>query len=132
MTLNNAVSQALAQSFEAKRAALKLEQAKINAAVVDASNDPTLGLSGAWGARWQKSTNSPASFKEQSTIHSYGLQMRYNLIDFGRQNAKELTALGQLKFQILAKEEADEKIFWSRRQSVKIDYQNKIKTTDKA
>ena len=114
LTLNGAVSQALAQSLEAKRAALKQEQAKINAAVVDASNDPTLGLSGAWGARWQKRTdNSPASFKEQSTIHSYGLQMRYNLIDFGRQNAKELTALSQLKLQDLAKEEADEKIFWS-------------------
>ena len=114
LTLNGAVSQALAQSLDAKRAALKQEQAKINAAVVDASNDPTLGLSGAWGARWQKRTdNSPASFKEQSTIHSYGLQMRYNLIDFGRQNAKELTALSQLKLQDLAKEEADEKIFWS-------------------
>ncbi len=114
LTLNSAVSQALSQSLEAKRAALKLEQAKINAAVVDASNDPSLGLSGAWGARWQKRTdNSPPSFEERSTIHSYGLQMRYNLIDFGRQNSKELSASSQLKLQDLAKEEADEKIFWS-------------------
>ncbi len=111
--LSDAVTQALSNSLDAKRAALKLDQAEINAAVVDASNDPTLGLSGAWGVRWQKRTdNSPARFEEQSKIHSYGAQLRYNLLDFGRQNAKETSAASQIKLQSLAKEEADEQIFW--------------------
>ena len=114
LSLIDAVNQALSQSLDAKRAVLKLEQAKISSAVVDASDAPTLGLSGAWGARWQKRTdNSPASFEEQSVIHLYGAQLRYNLLDFGRQNAKELSASSQLKLQELAKEEADERIFWS-------------------
>ena len=82
--------------------------------MIDASNSPTLGVNGAWGARWQKrADNSPPSFEEQSDIHSYGIQMRYNLVDFGRQNAKLLSATSQMKLQELAKEEADEKIFWS-------------------
>ncbi len=114
LNLSDAVNQALSNSLDAKRAVLKLDQAKINASVIDASNDPTLGLSSTWGVRWQKRTdNSPARFEEQSKIHSYGAQLRYNLLDFGRQNAKETAAGSQLKLQELAKEEADEQIFWS-------------------
>ncbi len=114
LSLNDAINKALSQSLEAKRAALKLEQAKISSAVVDASTGPTFALSGAWGARWQKRTDSsPASFEEQSKIHLYGAQLRYNILDFGRQKSKELSASSQLKLQELAKEEADEQIFWS-------------------
>ncbi len=114
LSLDDAIKKALAQSLDTKRAALKLAQAKISSDIINASNLPTLGITGAWGTRWQKRTdNSPPAFEEQSDIHSYSLQMRYNLLDFGRQNAKTLSATSQLKLQELAREEADEKIFWS-------------------
>ncbi len=114
LTLSDAMTQALSQSLDKKRAALKLAQVKISSDIINASSSPTLGVTGTWGTRWQKRTdNSPAAFEEQSDIHSYGLQMRYNLLDFGRQNAKLLAATSLLKLQELAKEETDEKIFWS-------------------
>ncbi len=106
LNFSQLLSQALSQSYDAKQALLRREQAALERSLVGYAALPRFGVDATWAKR------QPEASASQARDQMYSAQISYNIYDFGKTSARRRAADAEIRASEHGVEEINEEITW--------------------